>query len=62
MAQFKFRRQHPIGRYIVDFICIEAKLIVEIDGGQHNEANSRQADVVRTAWLEKQGFEEAPPP
>jgi very-short-patch-repair endonuclease len=56
MGQFKFRRQHPIGRYIVDFICIEAKLIVEIDGGQHNEVDGCQSDAVRTAWLEKQGF------
>ncbi|MCK6419193.1 MAG: DUF559 domain-containing protein, partial [Alphaproteobacteria bacterium] len=34
----KFRRQHPIGRYIVDFVCLEKKLIVELDGGQHNES------------------------
>lgn len=56
MAQFKFRRQHPIGQYIVDFICLEAGLIIEIDGGQHNEEKNNKADVTRTQWLEKQGF------
>ena len=33
----RFRRQHPIGKYIVDFVCLEKKLVVEVDGGQHNE-------------------------
>ena len=46
---FKFRRQHGIGTYIVDFICIEAKLIVEVDGGQH--ADQAGYDAKRTAWL-----------
>jgi very-short-patch-repair endonuclease len=48
-----FRRQIPIGRYIVDFICLEARLIVEVDGGQHAE-NAR--DKVREAWLRSQDF------
>ncbi len=52
-AGYKFRRQHPIGRFIVDFACIERRLIIEADGGQH--ANS-VSDVLRTAWLEKQGW------
>ncbi|MBI4332316.1 MAG: endonuclease domain-containing protein [Chloroflexi bacterium] len=51
---FKFRRQQPIGRYVVDFVCFERKLIVELDGGQHDEA--RQRDEERTAWLNKEGF------
>jgi len=50
----KFRRQHPIGAYIADFICIERKLIVEVDGGQH--AEQIVEDNVRTAWLEAQGY------
>ncbi len=49
---FKFKRQWTLGRYVVDFCCLEARLIVEVDGGQHNE----EADPVRTAWLEAEGF------
>jgi len=49
----KFRRQFPLGNYIVDFICLEAGLVIEVDGGQHLE---RAYDVRRTAWLEAQGF------
>jgi very-short-patch-repair endonuclease len=49
----KFRRQVPIGNYIVDFICIEAKLIVEADGGQHAE---NTYDGERDDWLKAQGF------
>ena len=50
----KFRHQHPVGRFIVDFACIEAALIVEVDGGQHAEQGPR--DGARTAWLNRQGF------
>ena len=50
----KFRRQQPIGKYIVDFACMEKKLIVEVDGGQHNEQVSY--DNERTAWLESRGY------
>jgi len=50
----KFRRQHPMGRYIVDFCCISSKLIVEIDGDSH--ADQRAYDRERTTWLEKQGY------
>ena len=50
---FRFRRQAPIGRFIVDFVCLERKLVVEADGGQHAES---LADDARTAWLESQGF------
>ena len=51
---FKFRRQCPIGRYIVDFACPERKLIIELDGGQHAEQESYDCD--RTIWLMSQGF------
>jgi len=49
---FKFKRQQPLGPYIVDFVCFERRLIVEIDGGQHDE----NVDAERTHWLEQQGF------
>ena len=48
------RRQQPLGRYIVDFVCLEKRLIVELDGGQH--AEQVLSDTARTAWLETQGF------
>ena len=48
-----FRRQVPIGSYVVDFICFDARLIIEIDGGQH--AGSVR-DQIRDAWLRSQGF------
>ncbi len=50
----KFKRQKPIGAYIVDFICIDRNLVIEVDGGQHLEQAER--DTVRTRWLEAQGF------
>ena len=50
----KFRRQHPIGPYVVDFACLKAKLIVELDGGHHSE--QREADRQRDANLKEQGF------
>ena len=52
----KFRRQTPIGPYIVDFVSFEHKLVLEIDGGQHNAPAGRQHDLKRTAWLENRGF------
>jgi len=51
----KFRRQRPIGPYIVDFVCLEKKLIVELDGGQH--AEQQRYDRSRDHWLNAQGFE-----
>ena len=50
----KFRRQQPMGHYIVDFICYEKKLIIEVDGGQH--AGQREDDDKRTEWIEGQGY------
>ena len=46
----KFRRQHPVGNYILDFACIELKFAVELDGGQH--ADIKVNDNERTQWLE----------
>jgi very-short-patch-repair endonuclease len=49
---YKFRRQHPIGPYIADFACVEARLVVELDGSRHLEA----IDAIRTACLEIRGY------
>ena len=49
----KFRRQHPIGPYIVDFVHLQARLIIEADGGQHLAS---QRDPQRDAWLQAQGY------
>lgn len=54
LAGVKFRRQAPIGRFVVDFLCPEYKLIVEIDGGHH--AENKIADDNRTKWLEAEGY------
>ena len=53
----KFRRQYKIGKYIVDFICLERKLIIELDGWQHKEENQKRNDQKRTEYLAKNGFE-----
>ncbi len=52
LADAKFRRQATVGPYVVDFLCIEAKLVIEADGGQH----SPERDAARTAWLESRGL------
>lgn len=53
---YRFRRQFPIGQYIVDFVCREKKIIIEIDGGQHNEINNIEYDKKRTVFLNAEGF------
>ena len=55
IAGFKFRRQHPIGPYICDFVCLEKMLVVEVDGGQH--ASAIVYDQSRSRYLKSQGFE-----
>jgi very-short-patch-repair endonuclease len=52
----KFRRQHPIGKYIVDFVSLEKKIVIEIDGSQHMEPHNSENDRQRTAWLESKGY------
>ncbi len=54
--EFKFRRQVPLGRYIVDFVCFAPRLILELDGGQHNDAKAKAYDAERTRFLESEGF------
>src|ERR1043165_1299327 len=53
-AGFKFRRQFPISGFVADFVCLEALLVVEVDGGQH--VDQAAVDTRRTAVLEKSGF------
>jgi len=50
----KFRRQHPFDNYILDFVCLEEKIVLEVDGGQHQERLTE--DSIRTNVLEKAGF------
>ncbi len=52
----KFKRQVPIGNYIVDFFCMEKKLIIELDGGQHNEEENIIKDGKRTKFFEEKGY------
>jgi very-short-patch-repair endonuclease len=49
LSRYKFRRQHPIGPYIVDFACTQYRLVIEIDGGQHADGKT---DARRTTWLQ----------
>ncbi len=52
----KFRRQHIIGEYITDFVCLDKQLVIEIDGGYHNEPEQQQLDKQRTDFLQSIGF------
>jgi very-short-patch-repair endonuclease len=56
LARWKFRRQHPVDRYIVDFVTLEGKLIVEVDGVTHATATALRRDAERTRALESLGF------
>ena len=53
---FNFRRQHPVGRYTLDFYCSALRLAIEIDGGQHAKASSVSKDLARTAALSEKGI------
>ncbi|GMQ88373.1 MAG: endonuclease domain-containing protein [Gammaproteobacteria bacterium] len=54
LGGFKFRRQHPLGNYILDFVCLEARLVIEVDGSQHLEQHGQ--DSKRTKWLNERGY------
>jgi adenine-specific DNA-methyltransferase len=56
LSGHKFRRQQPLGPFVVDFVCLEARLVVEIDGGQHGEDRQLAYDSRRTVWLQNQNF------
>ena len=53
---FKFRRQHPVGPFIVDFYCARAALVLELDGGQHFEAAAQERDAARSDFLRSKGL------
>ena len=55
-AGLKFRRQQPLGRYILDFYCAAKKLVVELDGGQHDIPEEREYDLARTEFLKTEGL------
>jgi very-short-patch-repair endonuclease len=53
---FKFRRQHPIYKFIIDFYCAEAKLLIEVDGESHLGSDQEEYDNARTEYLQKLGY------
>jgi very-short-patch-repair endonuclease len=53
---YKFRRQHRMGNYIVDYICLERRVVVELDGGQHAAPDGMEHDRVRDNWLKEEGY------
>lgn len=53
----KFRREHPIGPYTVDFVCLALKLVIEVDGKEHFTEEGKRRDEVRDRFLERRGFE-----
>jgi very-short-patch-repair endonuclease len=57
LGRWKFRRQHPIARYIVDFVSLDGKLIIEVDGATHSTRAERNRDEARTRELEGSGFQ-----
>ena len=56
LGAYKFRREHIIGDYIVDFVCLSEQLILEVDGGYHKDEIVRQQDEMRTSYLNEKGF------
>ena len=54
LGGWKFRRQYPVGPFIVDFICVEKNVVIEVDGGQH--AENEELDRQRSAYLNKMGY------
>ncbi|WP_235964888.1 endonuclease domain-containing protein [Caenimonas soli] len=56
VLDLKFRRQHPLGHYFADFACLEIRLVIELDGGQHNESAAADYDRVRAADMAALGF------
>ena len=57
LLDLRFRRQHPVEHYVLDFYCEEIKLAIELDGGQHNEPKNKKKDKKRTEYLKKQGIQ-----
>jgi len=57
LGGFRFRRQHPFERFVLDYYCCEVKLGIELDGGQHNEPDAKARDGQRTEFLESHGIQ-----
>jgi very-short-patch-repair endonuclease len=56
LAGHKFRRQVALGTFVVDFLCFDARIVVELDGGQHGDSKQQASDHARTTWLASQGY------
>ena len=56
LDSYKFRRQHPIGDYIADFLCLRLKLVIEVDGAYHSEPQQQQEDLWRTEFLQDKDY------
>jgi very-short-patch-repair endonuclease len=56
LLSVRFRRQAPVGRYVVDFVCHRADLVIEVDGGVHQRMDVAVRDLERDAWFESQGY------
>jgi very-short-patch-repair endonuclease len=56
IAGFKFRRQHAIGQYIGDFVCLRARLVVGLDGETHGDDDRQRRDAIRTETLQRAGY------
>jgi very-short-patch-repair endonuclease len=56
LANLKFRRQHPVEKFIVDFFCYEARLVIEVDGAIHLEKNQAERDALRTEIIQRYGL------
>jgi len=54
LGGLRFRRQHPLGPYVVDFFCVSQRLVVEVDGGVHADADRTERDAVRDGWIRQQ--------
>jgi very-short-patch-repair endonuclease len=54
LGGWKFKRQYPVGPFIVDFICVEKNVVIEVDGGQH--AENEEQDIQRSAYLNRMGY------
>jgi very-short-patch-repair endonuclease len=53
---FRFRREHPVGQFVLDFCCAARKLVIEVDGGYHDDPEQRERDEARTAHLNAWGY------
>ena len=56
IKSYKFRRQHPIGDYIADFLCVNNKMVIEVDGEYHNDPQQQKEDQWRTENLQNKGY------